>query len=78
MVRKRRSQVKSLAFQWILHSYLSSARTGTSSRLLSMPQVSDQNDPHAGLGRRQHASAFHLGPRKRAYAMVASACVGAD
>ena len=49
------------------------------SLVLSMPQASDQNDPHASLGRRQRESAFHLGPRKRAYVMVAAACVpGAD
>jgi hypothetical protein len=43
-----------------------------------MPLVSNQNDPPAVLGRRHHESAFHLGPRKRAWVMVAGACIGAD
>ena len=43
-----------------------------------MPQFSDQNDSHSVLGRRGRESAFHLGPRKRAYVMVACAHVGAD
>jgi hypothetical protein len=46
--------------------------------LFSMPLGSNQNDPPAVLGRHHHESAFHLGPRKRAWVMVAGACIGAD
>jgi hypothetical protein len=39
---------------------------------------SNQNDPPTVLGCRHHESVFHLGPRKRAWVMVAGACIGAD